>query len=79
MFKLLVILFVIKLYARVNILKKLNRGNSFTDFTFSLFAKHLFLFCNDLVPVRTDLLFVEAAIEKYSTKIDVEKFRYELH
>ena len=29
--------------------------------------------------MRTDFLFVEAAIEKYSTKIDVEKFCYALH
>ena len=29
--------------------------------------------------MRTDFLFVEAATEKYSTKISVEKFRYALH
>ena len=41
--------------------------------------RNIFLFCNDLVPMRIDFLFVEAAIEKHSTKIDVEKFRYALH
>ena len=29
--------------------------------------------------MRIDFLFVEAAIEKYSTKIDVEKFCYAQH
>ena len=29
--------------------------------------------------MRIDFLFVEAAIEKYSTKIGVEKFHYALH
>ena len=37
------------------------------------------MFCNDFVPMRIDFLFVEAAIENYSTKIGVEKFRYALH
>ena len=59
--------------------KGVNGGNSFTDFAFSLFIKHLFLFCNDLVPVRIDFLSVEAAIKKYSTKISVKKFRFALH
>ena len=48
-------------------------------FTFSLFIKHLFLFCSDLVPRRIDFWFVEAAIEKCSTKIRVEKFCYAPH
>ena len=41
--------------------------------------RRLFLFCNDLVPVRIDFLSVEAAIEKYSTKSSVKKFRFALH
>ena len=41
--------------------------------------KHLFLFCNDLVPMRIDFLFVEAAIKNYSTKFGVAKFRYALY
>ena len=33
-----------------------------------------FCFCNDLVLIRIDFLLVEAAIEKYYTKIGVNKF-----
>ena len=44
-----------------------------------MFIKHLFLFGNDLVPIRKDFLLVEAATEKCSTKISVKKFRYVIH
>ena len=48
-------------------------------FSYFTFTKHLFLFCNDLVPMRIDFLFVEVAIEKHSTKIRVEKFCHTLY
>ena len=61
------------------IMKANNLRKGFTDFGFSLFTKHLFLICNDLVPIRIDLLFAESAIKKYSTEISPENFYYALH
>ena len=49
------------------------------NFEFSLFTKNLFMFCNDLVPMRINFLYAEAATEKYSTTINVKKFCYALH
>ena len=48
-------------------------------YVFVVYENHLCLFCNDLVPMRIDFLLLEAAIEKYSTEIGVEKFCYALH
>ena len=61
------------------IMKANNLRKGFTDFGFLLFTKHLFLFCNDFVPIRIDFLFAESAIKKYSTKISPENFYYALH
>ena len=55
--------------------KWFNIWHSFTNLAFSLFTKHFFLFCDDRILMRIDFLFIEA-IEKYSAKISVEKFRY---
>ena len=40
--------------------KSFNRRINFTNFAFSLFTKHVFLFCSDLIPMRIDFLFVKA-------------------